>query len=82
TKSGGGEGFFPPFLRIDNALLFSPHAVKRMMPERNLLYRLVRTDQKTFDNIVSSHFEPSLLKDAIESLSSMDGVEVRQGVRW
>lgn len=81
-QTGGGEGFFPPFLRIDNALLFSPHAVKRMMPERNLLYRMVRTDQKTFDNLVSSHLEPSLLQDAIACLSSMDGVEVRQNVRW
>src|SRR5262249_50918403 len=36
--SGAGEGFYPPFLRLENALLFSPHAVKRTMPERNLLY--------------------------------------------
>ena len=44
--SGVGEGFFPPFLRLGDALLFSPHAVKRTMPERNLLYIMVRTNQK------------------------------------
>lgn len=81
-KSGGGEGFFPPFLKFDNALLFSPHAVKRMMPERNLLYKMIRTDPKTFDTVISGHLEPSLVQDAIECLSGMPGVEVRPNVRW
>lgn len=39
-KSAAGEGYFPPFTRIGDALLFSPHALKRTMPERNLLYIL------------------------------------------
>lgn len=80
--SGAGEGFFPPFLRLQDALLFSPHAVKRTMPERNLLYTMVRTDKKTFDNVVSSHLEPALIEDAAELLSELPGVEVRKNVNW
>lgn len=80
--SGAGEGFFPPFLRLENALLFSPHAVKRTMPERNLLYSMVRIDKKKFDNVVSSHLEPALLDDAAEFLSGLPGVEIKRNVNW
>ncbi len=81
-RTGGGEGFFPPFLRLDDALLFSPHAVKRMMPERNLLYSLLKTDQKKFDNIVSDYLEPALLADAAECLSLLPSVEIKANVDW
>lgn len=81
-SSGVGEGFFPPFLRLSDALLFSPHAIKRMMPERNLLYAMVRTDSETFDNVVSSHLEPAVIEDAAVILSSLAGVEVRKNVNW
>lgn len=80
--SGVGEGFFPPFLKLSDTLLFSPHAIKRTMPERNLLYAMVRTDKKTFDNVVSSHLEPALLDEAAELLSEIVGVEVRKNVNW
>lgn len=81
-RSGVGEGFFPPFLRLDDALLFSPHAIKRMMPERNLLYSMVRTDTERFDNVVSSHLEPSLLEDSVQFLSAIPGVKVTKNVNW
>lgn len=80
--SGAGEGFFPPFLRLGDALLFSPHAVKRMMPERNLLYKTVRTDKKKFDNVISSHLEPALLEDAARFLATLPGVEVVKNFNW
>lgn len=80
--SGVGEGFFPPFLKLRDALLFSPHAVRRTMPERNLLYAMVRTDKTTFDNVVSSHLEPALIEEAAELLSVLPGVDVRKNVNW
>ena len=80
--SGAGEGFFPPFLRLENALLFSPHAVKRTMPERNLLYSMVRLDKKKFDNVVSNHLEPALLNDVAQFLSGLPGVEIKKNVHW
>lgn len=80
--TSGGEGFFPPFLRLPESLLFSPHAVKRMMPERNLLYALLRTDRSRFDDVVSHHLEPALLTDAVQSLSAIPDLEFRQNVKW
>jgi hypothetical protein len=81
-KSGVGEGFFPPFLRLDDALLFSPHAVKRTMPERNLLYAMLRTDQRKFDEVVSRHLEPAIVAEAAAILSELPDVEVRTNVQW
>lgn len=80
--SAAGEGFFPPFLRLKDALLFSPHAVKRTMPERNLLYTIARTDKTKLNNVVSSHLEPALLEDAAQFLETLPGVEVRKNVNW
>jgi hypothetical protein len=80
--TGAGEGFFPPFLRLGDALLFSPHALKRTMPERNVLYTIARTDKTKFDNVVSRHLEPALLEDAAQLLAGLPGVEVRKNVNW
>lgn len=80
--SGFGEGFFPPFLRLEDSLLFSPHAIKRLMPERNLLYYTLRTDQKRFDNVVSQHLEPALLDDAARYLAAQPNVEVKTNHNW
>jgi Holliday junction resolvase-like predicted endonuclease len=80
--SGTGEGFFPPFLRLKDSLLFSPHALKRSMPERNLLFTMVRTDRESFDNVVSSHLEPTLIEETAAYLLELPGVEVRKNVNW
>jgi hypothetical protein len=53
-----------------------------MLPQRNLLYTMVRTDTKKFDNVVSSHLEPALLEEAAQFLSTVPGVEVTKNVNW
>lgn len=80
--TGAGEGFFPPFLKLGDSLLFSPHAIKRTMPERNLLYTISRKQNEKFNNVVSSHLEPALLDDAAQFLETLPGVEVRKNVNW
>jgi Holliday junction resolvase-like predicted endonuclease len=43
---------------------------------------MVRTDKKTFNNVVSSHLEPALVEEAAKLLSELAGVEVRKNVNW
>lgn len=81
-ESGVGEGFFPPFFRLGDALIFSPHGVKRLMPERNLVYRLVRTDRVKFDNVLSSRLEPALIAEAVQIISAVPGVYLKESVGW
>ncbi|TIL42761.1 MAG: hypothetical protein E5Y86_25465 [Mesorhizobium sp.] len=47
-----------------------------------MLYSLVQTDKKKFDNVVSRHLEPTLLEDASRFLSGLPGVEIRKNVHW
>ena len=80
--AAAGEGFFPPFLKLGDAVLFSPRAVKITLLERNLLYSLNKLDKDRFNKLVSSHLEPSLLEDARKILLKLEGVQVFKNVKW
>jgi hypothetical protein len=80
--SQAGEGFLPPLFQIDNALLFSPHALRAMLPERNLLYALNKLDGDRFDRLVSEHLEPALLDEAAAILGAVPGFQVARNVIW
>lgn len=77
-----GEGYLPPFMRLGNSLLFSPYALKVMMPERNLLYVINKRERTVFDQLVSGHLEPALLDEAAGILGRVPGVHVAQNVGW
>ena len=83
-RSKAGEGYFPPFLRLGDNLLFSPHAMKETMLERNILYAMNRkqADKKSFDNFVSKHLEPVLIDEAAKLLLELAGVEVKKNEKW
>jgi hypothetical protein len=77
-----GEGFLPPLVRIGDAFLFSPYALRSMLAERNLLYVLNKRDRKTFDTAVSDKLEPELLDQAAAILSGLPGVVIAKNVEW
>ncbi len=77
-----GDGFWPPFLRFDRAVLFSPHALRSMLSERNLLYALNKLDQARFDRLVSEHLEPALLDDVEAALSAIPAARVARNFEW
>jgi hypothetical protein len=52
------------------------------MPERNLLYAMLRTDQRKFDEVVSRHLEPAIVAEAAAILSELPDVEIRTNVQW
>ncbi|WP_152998677.1 nuclease-related domain-containing protein [Sphingopyxis sp. H115] len=64
----GGDGFFPPFARFKDSLLFSPLMVMGFLQVRNAVYAFAKKDKKTFDNDVSDELEPVLLHHAGELL--------------
>jgi len=64
----GGDGFFPPFARFENGLLFSPLMVMAFLQVRNAVFGFSKKDKKTFDNDVSCELEPVLLDQACELL--------------
>ena len=77
-----GDGYLPPLIRISESFLFSPYAIKFMMPERNILYVLNKRDRTRFDRSVSSHLEPELLRQACEILGRIPGLLIERNVLW
>lgn len=78
----GGEGFTPPFFRFQDSLLFSPHTVRYMMPERNMLYTMNKSDRRRFDNVVSEFLEPALISDADDIFRSFPNLDTRKNIVW
>lgn len=77
-----GDGFWPPLMRFKEGILFSPHALRSMLTERNLLYALNELDRDRFDNLVSEHLEPALLDDAAKVFAESNGFKVISNVNW
>lgn len=83
-KSGkhAGDGFFPPLARLEEAYLFSPDLLKFFLPARNVLYSLNRTDRKRYDDLVSHHLEPELIKLAADLFATFSGLRIASNYIW
>lgn len=86
VKSGNckkaGDGYFPPLMRIADGFLFSAHALKEMLPQRNLLYVMNKDRKSLFDSKVSGFLEPQLLSEVEGILSGIPGVCSARNVNW
>src|SRR5690606_4819677 len=78
----GGDGFFPPLWRIDGSVLFNCDVLKLMLPARNILYSLNKTNQQLYDNSISQHLEPQLIENARAVLDGVSGLIVVPNVEW
>lgn len=77
-----GDGFFPPFARFENALLFSPALVMTFTQIRNALYAFSKLRRREFDSRVSHDLEPVLLEQVQAILPRNTDWIVRQGVEF
>lgn len=82
TTNRIGEGFFQPLTSLDNRICFSPLLIRTFLAERNIVYWLNRTDQRTFHNNVSAHLEPQLIHDAKEALERFPNLRIVSEVDW
>jgi len=77
-----GDGYLPPFIALGSSFIFSPYALKTMLPERNLLYVINKRNRTRFDELISAHLEPALLEEAARLIAQIPGVEVAKNVKW
>lgn len=70
----GGEGFTPPFVRLENALLFSADLIQRFCHVRNAIVSMDKREDQRFDEFVSGGLEPVLLAEVRAELERLDGV--------
>jgi hypothetical protein len=79
-----GDGFFPPLVEYPHFYLFSPHILASMLTGRNIFYVLNKTNRIQFDNIVSEHLEPTLLKQALnlEIWKKLPDLRSLSNIKW
>lgn len=82
TARNYGDGFYPPLHYLGDKVIFSPDAVLRMMPMRNVLYSINSTDPGLFSRTLAPSMEPLLL-DQIERLFRDDSaLTLRRNSVW
>jgi hypothetical protein len=76
-----GDGFFPPFARVNGSLVFNPDLVRLFILERNIAYALNARDPDEFGALVADELEPELIVQ-FEGLLAPSGFEVKPNVHW
>ncbi len=79
--STAGDGFFPPFLRMQEGLLFHPKVVQMMVSSRNIPFALNKIRRTEFDTILSPALEPHLLS-VVQKIFNKVSVESQLNVNW
>jgi hypothetical protein len=77
-----GDGFFPPIVMLPGAVMVSPDLLRGSVHVRNVLYGIGRRDRSTFDSLISSSLEPTLISQAYALFSSNTSLIVRHNVSW
>jgi hypothetical protein len=80
--ANAGEGFFPPFAEYSDSYLFSPYVLRLMLTTRNILYVINKRNPSHFNNVISHHLEPILLRQALELLRKLPGLRVISNQNW
>lgn len=81
-RIAAGDGFYPPFLRLGDSLLFQPDVLKLMLSSRNIPYALNKIDRERFDTKLSPHLEPRLLQVALEILQQVPSIRIGTNLKW
>lgn len=76
------DGYFPPVWQLPDMLLLCVDPVLLFTQVRNLLFSLQFTDKALFDNSVSKHLEPMLIRAAKQILASLGHLHICQNVNW
>lgn len=81
-KSFYGEGYFPPFILFEDAVIFSPHACIAMTSVNNILYSLNKLQKKFFDEEISKHLEPALICQLEYIFSFIPGIKLVKNINY
>lgn len=80
NRMRGGDGFTPPFFRLEDAIMFSPDLIGRFLHPRNALAAMVQTDSKLFNELISHSLEPTLVDAVEEAFDKFRTTLVRKNV--
>lgn len=95
ARATGGDGFFPPFARFEDAVLFSPILLQSFLSSRNAIYGFANHSREVikaqeergepltdlFGSLVANDLEPILVEQAVAALPAGTPWIVRSGVK-
>ena len=76
------EGYFLTFFEFESSYIFSPFNIRTRLSPRNLLYILLKTNQKLFDESLSHFLEPNLIKNAVFLLQNITSLKIEVNKNW
>lgn len=76
------DGHYPIFIEYPDLYFFSPYNIRVQLSPRNLLYLLNKNNTNLFNNAVSKHLEPQLINYAVELLSKIPNLIIKENVKW
>lgn len=82
AKRRGGEGFMPPIVRLGTEAIVSPDLLMRFLQPRNVLYHIMRTNEKKFNKLVSQALEPTLASSIEDAMSKVSGCLILRSVKY
>lgn len=82
AKGHCGDGCFPPFVWMDDQILFSPHATKYLLTVNNLLYSYNKKDPQAFADRISQNLEPCLIRQLSYLFRAFPGILIRENVEY
>lgn len=74
------SGYFPPFQKVGDRLIFCPAILMVMMTNRNAIYLCAKTNEETFHGIVSAKMEPKLIEDFVLKIPGDKGWKTETAV--
>lgn len=81
-KGHSGDGYFPPFIWLDDNLLFSSVGTKYLLPFNNLLYSLNKKSVKQFSEKISPHLEPALIRQMEYVFGKMPNALIQKNINY
>lgn len=77
-----GDAYFPPFIWIDESVIFSTAGTSYMLTMNNVLYSLNKKKPRQFAENASSHLEPTLIRQIEYLFSFFPELKVKANVNY
>jgi hypothetical protein len=76
------EGYFPLFFEFQDSYMFSPFNIRTRLSPRNLLFILLKTNKKLFDDSLSHFLEPNLISHAVSLFQNISSIKIEINKKW
>lgn len=82
SKTLPKDGYFPPLILAGDSVIFSPLALRYMYAFNNILFSVKEKQQRVFDQQISCHLEPTLIRQVEQLFSYFGNIQCASNVNY